>query len=533
MKLLKPLAIAVVAMLLVGCGGNTPTSSPSVPVEPTTSDPTVTPTSDPTEPPFVAPDAISLIGTIGDGEDWNTDYDLESSDQGHVWVIEDFLMLEGEEWKIRKNHNWGTAGTDNWGYSYLDETSKGLFTGSDNIVVTTSAYYTVSFDYDSYAISVSKGEEYVEQGWNETELALIEEHIYGIEVPYMYFEGNTELFYDAEWDLLSLTGAQVVYADLVAYKDLFVAEGWTLIADIDIDGVYMFEKAVEHEGITKYVTADLYALGEHYDEETGEYYYEHFTEGTLWLDLYDQYYYEWPTEEFQTLVKDATGTDVVVPAFEGASRYALLEYMADYGYAYIYLYTDIEDPVAHYESILEGAGWTIYVENDITVAMDPTETCGVQYQVDPDAGTFDIIAVPISSSVDPLPPDGSDPLDEFANAVKQNFEDMGYPFGPEWNDTYERYELALSFGESTDDSEDNLKGAAYALYSYIPTETYDFGVYMDQYNDPSTGGTDVFGNGINSYVIVLLEETYMFAVEIVAYVYGGVLYCQMIAYSVE
>ena len=153
--------------MLVSCGPTSePTQTPEPSDEPTSqpdvSNPDPTEPSTPPAPVFVAPEAISLIGTIGEGADWNTDYDLTTTDDGHNWVIEDFVMMEGEEWKIRMNHNWGDVGRDNWGYGYLDEASKALFTGSDNIVVGESAYYTVSFFYDegSSVISVVKGDHY-------------------------------------------------------------------------------------------------------------------------------------------------------------------------------------------------------------------------------------------------------------------------------------------------------------------------------------------------------------------------------------
>ena len=178
-KLLPLAAFALMLGMVASCAPSNPTSDvgptgpstepsvtdPSVPdpsvTEPSVTDPSV---SDPsTEPdPFIAPENISLIGTIGDGADWNTDYDLATADGGHTWTITDFLMKSGEKWKIRMNHNWGTLGIDNWDYSYLTDASKALFTGTDDIVVLTSAYYTVSFDYDKYEISVEKGEDYFE-----------------------------------------------------------------------------------------------------------------------------------------------------------------------------------------------------------------------------------------------------------------------------------------------------------------------------------------------------------------------------------
>ena len=152
----KLILLPALLLALTSCGPTTgSTSDPSIePSEPDTETSVSDPSTEPSVEEFVAPEFISLIGAIG-GTTWDTDFDLSTSDEGHTWVIEDFAMNAGEEWKIRKNHNWGTAGIDNWGYSNLDEASKSLFAGSDNIVVGETGNYTITFDYDTMAISAT------------------------------------------------------------------------------------------------------------------------------------------------------------------------------------------------------------------------------------------------------------------------------------------------------------------------------------------------------------------------------------------
>lgn len=61
----------------------------------------------PEEP--VKPTAWSLIGTLG-GTSWDTDFDLVNV-SGDIWVIKDVAITADDEFKIRADHDWGTA----WG----------------------------------------------------------------------------------------------------------------------------------------------------------------------------------------------------------------------------------------------------------------------------------------------------------------------------------------------------------------------------------------------------------------------------------
>ena len=152
----KYLSLLALSALLVGCGPTSnPTSEPSV-------DPSVDPSTEPSVDPFVAPESIGLIGSFAESN-WSTDIEFTSDDEGHNWVLESYPLYEGDMWKIRKDHSWGTVGTDNWGATYLDETSYALFedvtSDNNNIKVLTSGYYTISFDYDNLVISAELVEE--------------------------------------------------------------------------------------------------------------------------------------------------------------------------------------------------------------------------------------------------------------------------------------------------------------------------------------------------------------------------------------
>ena len=160
MKTAKYLSLLALSALLVGCG---PTSNPTS----TPTDPSVDPTTEP--PVFVAPESISLIGSFAESS-WTNDIDFTSNDEGRTWVLESYPLYAGDMWKIRKDHNWGNVGTDNWGATYLDESSLALFedvtSDNNNIKVLTSAYYTITFNYVDQVISATLDEE-IQATWED------------------------------------------------------------------------------------------------------------------------------------------------------------------------------------------------------------------------------------------------------------------------------------------------------------------------------------------------------------------------------
>lgn len=170
---------ALLGLVLTACGPTSePTTAPTSTPEPTTN-PTTTPA-----PEFIAPESISIIGSFNA---WNADVDFTTSDEGHTWVLDSHVFKAGDEWKVRMNHNWGTAGTDNWGYSYLDEASKALFSGSDNIVVTTAGEYKITFNYDDMVISADYLGEVIEH-----------RSAFVADLP----EGSVTRAYNSEFDLM-------------------------------------------------------------------------------------------------------------------------------------------------------------------------------------------------------------------------------------------------------------------------------------------------------------------------------------------
>lgn len=363
-------------------------------------------------------------------------------------------------------------------------------------------------------------------GWNSTELTLINEHVYGIEIPYMHIDGNKQLYYEEELDMLLLNGAEIFSDELETYKNLFLEDEWTLNIDPLYDCFYRFHKAIEYEGKTKYVIADLYALKETYNEKQDMYYYDFSTEGQFYLNIYDHHYYEWPTDEFQALVQKTTGSEAIIPAYENASRYVIEAESVELGAAIIYAYTDAIDPEADYETILVNAGWEM-LGNGLNIAVRPNEQVAVQFSFNQQAGLLAIAAVEVTPSTP------AEPLDErlidLVEQININFGLAGYDFRLEWDDYYSQYDVEANLGSSTDESEANLKAAAQTLIDLIPSEGLKVG--YDEYNDPANGGEDILSDGTITYRYSLLNEEETFAIQIITFVFEGTLWAAMAAYS--
>lgn len=94
---------------------------------------------------------------------------------------------------------------------------------------------------------ISCGGSSTKSEWNEAELALIQEHLYNVELPYYYIEGNGELTYNENFDGLVLSGASVTSSELDAYASKFDLDVWTMGLSFEKDMIYAFTQEVETE----------------------------------------------------------------------------------------------------------------------------------------------------------------------------------------------------------------------------------------------------------------------------------------------
>ena len=227
--------------------------------------------------------------------------------------------------------------------------------------------------------------------WTEEEQALIDEHLYGIDIPCFRIEGNSDLYYDDEYDYLSITGADVEFEQLQEVSDLFVEAGFTLTSNFEQDTYFELSKEVEYEGKTRYIIAMVYALDLVYDDFFEEYYEELCPSGTFWLDIYDPFEYEWDAEGISYAVNELFNSPAVIPAFE-ADVYAFYYEYLDFGFVYIQCFTEDENADDTYSETLKTAGYdsTYDEEFGFFLAYDEGETIEIAFIYDADYGCLDI-----------------------------------------------------------------------------------------------------------------------------------------------
>lgn len=126
--------------------------------------------------------------------------------------------------------------------------------------------------------------------WSEAEQQLLEtffgDFCEAVNLPYHYIEGNLALSYDAEYDCLSLTGAQTTSGEpLKAYAQKFDAGSWDFIAGFEEIGGFMYGKEIVREDATMLVEVDMYTL-----DANNEVAFDGV--GTFWMDVYCDVYIE-------------------------------------------------------------------------------------------------------------------------------------------------------------------------------------------------------------------------------------------------
>lgn len=101
----------------------------------------------------------------------------------------------------------------------------------------------------------------------------------------------------------------------------------------------------------------------------------------------------------------------------------------------------------------------------------------------------------------------------------------GYTFSATWDEEYQEYWLGVNFGESTDDSTENLSGAAYALASFLPEYQVKS---VEFYDDPTSEEFhNVLGANIACYYISFTSEDELSSATITSYIYNSKLNAQI------
>ena len=127
-----------------------------------------------TPAPKPKPKSISMVGTLDAEGAWNTDHDLTNT-SGDTWVIKNVTLTADDEFKLRADHDWGTA----WGGPEANEKSTidpenpydvyaptlgtAFNTGDKNIRVGVAGAYNITFTYgDTPTILIEEYREFPE-----------------------------------------------------------------------------------------------------------------------------------------------------------------------------------------------------------------------------------------------------------------------------------------------------------------------------------------------------------------------------------
>ncbi|HAC40175.1 MAG TPA: hypothetical protein DCF48_01205 [Rikenellaceae bacterium] len=125
-----------------------------------------------TPAPKPKPKSISLVGTLDAEGAWNTDHDLTNT-SGDTWVVKNVTLTADDEFKLRADHDWGTA----WGGPEANEKSTidpenpydvyaptlgtAFNTGDKNIRVGVAGAYNITFTYgDTPTILIEEYKEF-------------------------------------------------------------------------------------------------------------------------------------------------------------------------------------------------------------------------------------------------------------------------------------------------------------------------------------------------------------------------------------
>ncbi|MFA7031993.1 MAG: hypothetical protein WC201_00245 [Bacilli bacterium] len=211
--------------------------------------------------------------------------------------------------------------------------------------------------------------------WSDAEKALLQTYAYGEEIPFIYIDGNEEMYYDTDYNCLTVTGGLATAQQLSDYAVVLDSYGYDGYYDED-NLYYDYIASITTEEGTRYIELQFRCL----DQENNA-----AISGTFMLDVYDPYFYVWEDMNLSTYIDQfSLSSDSVVPSFS-ASYYMLnnflslgLDLVAVYAYG-----VDASTCEATYQSALLAASWTVeYSEDGYYDAISPTQDLNIQFAYD-------------------------------------------------------------------------------------------------------------------------------------------------------
>ena len=326
--------------------------------------------------------------------------------------------------------------------------------------------------------------------WDDDEKTIFDDYFYGVEVPYMYVEGESPLDYDFEHDYAYKSAPNSSAELLDSYAELF-DETWVdlyaeeeeeeeevPVARIDSGNVlsaisfdededeeydedefdyeeevyysYAFGKTIETEQGTRFVNVSFY--GGAYDDE-GDFVTTSDGSGEFTLEIYDPYYYAWP-EEAVNYVLDTFELADDVPAFDGADYYDIYDGLFGLGFVAFLCYTEDDNSITTYIEDLMEIGYELYDTDEEGDLYYTNENKEISISVAFD-GENGCLIIGISSYYDDTPvqdpydPDKIDWSDDEKAAISDNFYGLSIPYMNIENENYIRYDEENEFAMKT------------------------------------------------------------------------------------
>ena len=356
--------------------------------------------------------------------------------------------------------------------------------------------------------------------WDDEEKAIFDDYFYGVEVPYMYIEGESPLDVDLEYgyayktapnssaELLDSYAALFddTWIDLYAddeeeieapIEDINVLSAPTFDDELDDDDYdldyeeetyyeYGFSKTIETEAGIRFVYVSLY--GGYYDDY-GDFVPTADGSGTFTLEIYDPFYYEWPADEVEYVLEVLELTDEV-PAYNGADFYEIDDSWFIFGIVAFYCYTDDDNSITTYIEDLMALGYELYDTDEYGCLYYTNEnkaiTIGVTY--DSDYGYLAIIICPYfdeSGEQDPYDPDKVDWSDDEKAILNDDFYGVEVPYKNITNENFLKCDEETGFAVKTApncskellDSYAALFDDSWTDLSVLDDETVEYGYY--------------------------------------------------------
>ncbi len=226
--------------------------------------------------------------------------------------------------------------------------------------------------------------------WTAEQKSIMSEHLHGVVLP--FFKSDATVKYDSEYAEVVIT-ADVAGTETKDYGAKFTAaDGWEDITDqYNVPAAAMretffaFQKAVTVTEGTRYISLQFASM-------VGQ---EFSAEGKFALYASDPFNYEWPAEEWASVIDVYfKGSTDVVPPIQ-ADRYE--PYHPEAGGFATFCYMESTTQDAGYSAILTQAGWDVQEEKDedgYFVAVAPSGMFAVAYLYVTNMGSLNIWLAP-------------------------------------------------------------------------------------------------------------------------------------------